>query len=240
MSDSSWIKKQDFSENKIIFIKFSKADDYDICVKVKDDSGTMEKKYFTVSVNNGVLKNTSTISSQSISIGESVTVNASATGGNGSYKYAVYYKQSTDSPWTTKQSFSDNKTVSINLSKAVKYDICVKVKDNNGTIEKKYFTVSVDNGILANTSAISSQSIKLGESVTVNASATGGDGNYTYAVLYKKTTDSSWTTKQNFSANPTVTINPAKAVSYDMCVKVKDGSSSNTIAKKYFTIDVTN
>ena len=39
---------------------------------------------------------------------------------------------------------------------------------------------------LANNSTISSTLISKGESVTVNAKASGGNGGYTYAVLYKK------------------------------------------------------
>ena len=64
----------------------------------------------------------------------------------------------------------------------------------------------------------------------------GGSGGYTYAVFYKQKAQTNWTTKQNFTENSTVTIKPANATTYDVCVKVKD--SDGTVAKQYFTVEV--
>ena len=233
-SDTKWTAKQDFSKNAAVSIKPQKAVDYDICVKVKDSSGTVEKKYFTVKVCD-VLKSTSTISAAQINLGSTVSVKASATGGAGNYTYAVYYKKKSDTKWTAKQDFGKNTAVSIKPAKAVNYDICVKVKDSSGTVEKKYFAVKVCD-VLKNTSTISAAQISLGSTVSVKASATGGAGNYTYAVYYKKKSDTKWTAKQDFGKNTAVSIKPAKAVNYDICVKVKD--DSGTVEKKYFEITV--
>ena len=60
---------------------------------------------------------------------------------------------------------------------------------------------------------------------------------YKYSVLYKKASSDNWTIVQNRSANTTVTIKPAAAVKYNVCVKVID--SVGNVAKKYFTIQVT-
>ena len=86
-------------------------------------------------------------------------------------------------------------------------------------------------------SAISSDEIALGGTVTVNAKAVNCTSNYTYAVLYKKKSENKWTVKQNYSTNDTVVIKPAKATDYDSCGKVKD--TNGTIVKKYFTVNVT-
>ena len=91
---------------------------------------------------------------------------------------------------------------------------------------------------LANTSTISAETITLGKSVTLTGKATGGTAPYTYAMLYKQTSQTSWTTKQNFDTNSTVSVKPAKAVDYDICIKVKD--KTGTVEKKYFTVKVTN
>lgn len=40
-------------------------------------------------------------------------------------------------------------------------------------------------GSLQNTSVISSNKVSVGDSISVDCSATGGKGNYTYAVFYK-------------------------------------------------------
>ena len=85
------------------------------------------------------LKNESTISETTISLGSMVTVNAKATGSTGFYTYAVYYKKTSESKWTTKQDFKSNNIIDIKPAKATTYDICIKVKDDKGTVVKKYF-----------------------------------------------------------------------------------------------------
>ena len=233
-TDTKWTVKQNFGKNANIEIKPDKATDYDICVKVKDGNGNIEKKYFVVKVCD-VLNNTSTVSAAQITLGSMVSVKASATGGAGNYTYAVYYKKKSDTKWTAKQNFGKNANIEIKPDKATDYDICVKVKDGNGNIEKKYFVVKVYD-VLNNTSVISSAQITLGSMVSVKASATGGAGNYTYAVYYKKKSDSNWTVKQDFDKNTAVSIKPVKATAYDICVKVKD--SIGNVDKKYFSVTV--
>ena len=235
-SDSKWTTKQDFKANASVDIKPANAVKYDVCVKVKDISGTIEKKFFTVDVK-AALTNDSAISAESIELGNSVTVNAKAAGGAGSYQYQVVYKKKTDTKWATAQNFSTNTTVSFKPASAVQYDVCVKVKDSDGTIVKKFFELNVTAGEkLANHSTISAASIAKGQTVTVKCAATGGKSPYTYAVFYKQSAQAKWTTKQDFAENDTVTIKPANATTYDVCAKVKD--ADGTIVKEYFTVEV--
>ena len=234
-SSDNWATAQSFDENPAVSIKPTSAGKYDICVKVRDSRGTVEKKYFTLKVT-APLENDSTISATSISKGAFVTVKADATGGTGSYEYAVYYKKASSSTWTTAQSFKTNAKITVTPSGTGSYDICVKVRDSSGSISKKYFSVNVA-APLTNKSVISSAYISLGDTVTVKASASGGSGGYRYAVLYKKSSSSSWTTKQDYGTNTSVTIKPGAAVNYDICVKVKDDKGS--IVKKTFTVSVT-
>ena len=98
---------------------------------------------------------------------------------------------------------------------------------NNGKVAVCVVTV---NDVLKNTSSVSKTKVNLGDVVNINGNATGGAGNYQYAVYYKKTSDTKWTTKQNFNTNAQIAVKPAKATTYDICVKVKD--SSNVIVKK--------
>ena len=185
------------------------------------------------------LKNESTVSADVISYGKSVTVNAKASGGTGSYTYSVLYKKKSDSNWTTKQKFIENSKVVIKPAKETEYDLCVKVRDSSGKIVKKYFTFKV-NPELKNNSVISKTTVVYGESLKVYGRAEGGVGKYTYAVYYKKASDNSWTTKQSYSKNTVVSIKPAKAVNYNVCVKIQD--EQGTIVKKYldFTVKVDN
>ena len=233
-SQSKWTTAQAYQVNADVSFKPAKATEYDVCVKVKDSKGTEVKKYFTVKVNDNTLTNISTISAENIALGDTVTVNAKATGSTGFYLYAVYYKKASDTKWVTKQDFKSNSIVTIKPSQATTYDICVKIKDDQKTIVKKYFTVNVTS--LTNTSTISSTSIKLGDTIKVSCSAEGSTGFYKYAVYYKTTSDEKWTTKQNYSANSTITIKPTKSAKYNICVKVMD--NQNNIEKKYFEVTV--
>ena len=182
------------------------------------------------------LVNSSTISGTKITLGDKLTVNAKASGGTGDYTYAVYYKKSSAEKWSTAQSYKANATISFKPAAAVKYDVCVKVKDSKGTIAKQYFTVTVTKE-LVNNSTVSATTVKKGSGVTVTAKATGGSGKYTYGIYYKKATSEKWTTAQSYGTNTSVTIKPAAAVKYNICVKVKD--SSGRIVKKYFDITCT-
>ena len=181
------------------------------------------------------LQNRSEISADVITLGKTITANAKAVGGTGEYTYAFYYKQKVQKKWTTKQNFNANSSVSIKPANATDYDVCVKVKDSTGTIEKKYFDLKV-NAKLKNTSEISETTINKGNTVTVKGSATGGIGEYTYAVLYKKKSETKWTVRQNYNSNNDILVRPYTNVDYDICIKVKD--ETGTIVKKYFDVSV--
>ena len=233
-SSETWSTAQSYSKNTSVSIKPATATTYDICVKVKDSDGSIEKKYFTVNVT-APLANNSTISATTVKLGDKVTVTGKATGGTAPYQYNVLYKKTTGSKWTVVQEYKNNAVVSFRPAAAATYDVCVKVKDTNGSIEKKYFTVNVT-APLANNSTLSAATVKLGDKVTVTGKATGGTAPYQYNVLYKKTTGSKWTVAQEYKDNAAVSFKPAAATTYDICVKVKD--SSGTIVKKYFTVTV--
>ena len=118
-----------------------KACTYDVCAKVKTANGKVYSKYFKVHVSD--VKNTSTISAESIVLGSKVTVQLSSEGGSGECLYSVLYKKSSDTTWKTAQSYGTATTVAIKPAAAVPYDVCAKVKDENGAISSVYFTVNV-------------------------------------------------------------------------------------------------
>ncbi len=231
-AQSNWTTAKDFSTTTSVSIKPAKATAYQICIKAKDSSGNVQKKYFDLTVKQG-LTNTSKMSATSITLGKTVTLTGSATGGTGYYNFAMLYKKTSDSNWTTAQGFKPNETV----AKATTYDVCIKVQDSNGTVEKKFFTLKVTNAALSNTSTLSATSVKLGDTITVKASATGGTTPYKYAVYYKASSSDTWSTKQDFSTTTSTSIKFAGTGTKDVCVKVKD--NTGTVVKKYFTVTVT-
>ena len=232
-SASSWTTKQKYSTNAEIKIKPAAAVKYNISVKVKDSSGKIVKKAFTVNVFEA-LKNTSTVPAN-VAYGSSISIKASAKGGLGTYQYEVFYKQASSSKWTKKQSYSTNRTISFKPKAATTYDISVKVKDSRNVVVKKRFKVSVTKP--TNTSKVAATSIKLGSKIQLTCSAKGGTGFYQYAVYYKRASASKWTTKQSYSSNTSVTIKPAAKTTYKVCIRAKDSNGNDS--KKYFTITVT-
>ena len=133
-----------------------------------------------------------------------------------------------------------SENISLDLSKGTYYIVFIR-EDNGGNYN---FSIAAPDATITdasslkvtNQSVISAEEINLGSSFTVTGAATGGSKCYQYAFFYKKTTDKSWTTKQNFSSNPSVSIKPAKAVTYDVCVKIRDEMGKE--AKKYFKVNV--
>lgn len=222
-ADTKWTAVKDYSTTTSVSIKPAAATKYDICIKAKDANGSIVKKYFTVNVN-PELKNNSTISSTKITVGSSVTLKGSASGGSSSYKYAYYYKKASDTKWTVAKDYSTTASVSIKPAKETTYDVCIKVKDSVGQIVKKYFTVNV------------TSSLKVNSSVVLKASATGGQSPYTYAFYYKQTSSTKWVELQAYSSANSVVFAPAQAGTYDICIKAKD--SNGKISKQYYTIGI--
>lgn len=232
-SSNYWTTKQNKSANAVLVIKPSASVLYDVSVTAYDGRGNSDEKIFRVNVF-AALENKSSLSSESISFGESVEINAMASGGLGDITYAVYCKKASSDKWSAVQKYSDNKTVSFTPAAAVDYDVMVKVRDSRGIVVNKTFRLSVIK--LTNTSEIASEQIKFGSSIEISCSAVGGKGPYQYSVLYKKVSSEKWTVKQAFSDNNLVSITPASKTTYDICVKV--GDSRGVISKKTFTVKV--
>ena len=221
------------------------ADEFiDVVIIHKDTNGrTYQKTSCSIlgtrrNYNNIPLENHSYIWSDEIVIGDYIDISVKGYGGSHDYQYEVLYKKKTEKKWTAAKNYNnspDSDIISIKPAKATDYDVCVKVTDSNGDTAKKFFTVKV-NQKLKNTSTLSAATIKKGSTVTVKGSASGGVGDYTYAVFYKKKSEKKWTVKQDYSTNSKMTIKPSKNTDYDICIKVQD--SSGNISKKYFSLTV--
>ena len=90
---------------------------------------------------------------------------------------------------------------------------------------------------LANTSKLSADTIRLGEKVKVRCFATGGMGDYQYAVYYKKHTSEKWSKLRDYGTSNIVMLKPGVAVPYDVRVDVMD--KSGKVASKTLTLTVT-
>lgn len=119
---------------------------YDLRVLVKDATGIAVTKTFQLKVTaaSAALQNTSTISATSVKSGTAVKVTGKASGGTSPYKYAFYYKRTTNSSWKTiGTAYGTATTGSFTPTSAGTFDVKVSVKDNAGNIVTKSFTVTV-------------------------------------------------------------------------------------------------
>lgn len=57
--------------------------------------------------------------------------------------YAVYYKKSSDKIWVPKQLFSQNNIITVKPVRTGNYQVCVKIKDENGSVSKNYLNLTV-------------------------------------------------------------------------------------------------
>ena len=93
----------------------------DIDHRGKGYAGALMKEVIKDYDGKNTFKNISSVSAESIDSGERVYVKAAAVGGLGDYQYAVYYKRTTQSKWTTVSSWTDKND----------FDRAAKILDTN-------------------------------------------------------------------------------------------------------------
>ena len=192
---------------------------------------------FTVTVK-AALANTSTVSTTSAKTGSAVTIKGAATGGSGTYKYAYYYKRNSSTKWTLKGTeYGTATSVDLTPAYAETYTVRVNVKDSEGTVVSKDFTINVTASALVNNSTASSASTKVGSTVTITGAAKGGSGTYKYAFYYKRGSSTNWTLKgTEYGSATSVDLTPSYADTYTVRVNVKD--SAGTVTSKDIKITV--
>lgn len=151
------------------------------------------------------ITNTSTISATAITLGSSVTINCSATGGKTPFQYGITYSVDGSDVYPL-QGYSSTSTVKFTPSSAGKYSITVNAKDDRGYYVAKTFTVTVDTPAVVNTAKIDKTNITVDDTVTITAGATGGNGSYQYSVLYRQKGSDNWQTAIEKTTKTTISF----------------------------------
>ena len=207
---------------------------YDVRIDIKDASGQLASKSFTVSSSNGELENISAISTDYITKAQTpVKLYGMAVGGSGKYKYAYYFKRSSNSKWNSIGTVYGNQTsVTLTTTALTYYDVMISVKDEEtGKVVSKNFriTSSVPDE-LKNESTVSAQSVKLGDSVVLKGAASGGIASYKYTYQFKRKVNTSWKTigSANTSAL-SASFRPTAADKYDVRILVTDSAGTEKV-----------
>ena len=162
------------------------------------------------------------------SAGTALTLKGIASGGTGPYTYKYYVNNSlvatksgsgeTQTPWTP--------------SAAGTYMIKCVVTDGAGnsvTSAKKYVvegTTSTLTGSLKVNNSTAAISNRVGDSVNLTASASGGAGSYTYKFLVNNVDTGAWSVLRDYSSSSTFTWSAGSAGNRKFYVDIKDGSGT--------------
>ncbi|MBR3391531.1 MAG: S-layer homology domain-containing protein [Firmicutes bacterium] len=175
-------------------------------------------------------------SSKSCKLGETVSIPAIVSGGTGPYTYKWLYGRKSDSYYTT--ATITTQTYNPTFQYADTWQVKCRVTDaNNNVVDSNVCTVTVSPAAAALTVSIpSSKSCKLGESVSIPATVSGGTGPYTYKWLYGRKSDSYYTT----ATITTQTYNPTfqYADTWQVKCRVTD-ANNNVVDSNVCTVTVT-
>ena len=166
-------------------------------------------------------------------LGGSATFTVNAKYGAGDYAYTYSVRPVGTEKWTNLKVNYESNTFTYTPAKPGDYEVCMKVKDADGTIVKTYTTMKVGQ-TKNNISKISADTVEAGSTVTVNCRAITPKTQF--AVYYKEASAETWKTAQKYDANKTVDITFDEAGEYEICVKAK--GPFDFISKKYFTVTV--
>lgn len=222
------------------------AGTYTIRVSVKSGS-TVKNKDITLNVVK--VTNTSTINTASVTVGQSISVLGSATGGTSPYTYKYTYK---DASGTTKyisgSDYISSSSVNFKPAQAGTYTIYVVAKDKNGIVsDTKNFTITVNattSTSLVNNSTVSASTLDLAtqKDIIVTYAASGGAGDYSYKSCYQFEGDSSPTYLQGsassfykFPSSSTTysdVVSLDKVGTYTFTISVKDVAGKITTITK--------
>lgn len=179
--------------------------------------------------------------------GSRITISAQASGGSGSsspyYEYSFLYKTPNSNSFEVLQNYNKSNYVNHTLYETGTYTFRVNARVTDGTgISGPHITKDINiNSIgISNTSTISSSAINLGESVTINASASGGSQyEYYYSVSiddgshYAPIQPSS--NSAQYVASASCTYKPTTNGNYLIRVSARDKSTGST-DQKIFTV----
>ena len=145
-TNASWKKLgTEWGTNTSVAFAPTAAADYDIKVAVKDSTGQIVEKTFTVTaVEELELTNVSAINCSTLKLGGNIKLTGKAVGGKAPYTYSFAFKRATNTNWKTiGTAYSGETTAKVKPTAEGEYDLRVIAKDAEGTRVAKTFKVKV-------------------------------------------------------------------------------------------------
>ncbi len=224
----------EFGTAKTATFKPVSAAIYDVRVDIKDASGQLASKSFTVTADSGVFENISALNREQFSdLTTPIRLYGLGIGGQGIYSYAYYFKRSVNSKWNPIGTvFGTQKEVRFYPTAYTSYDLMICVKDETGTVLSKTFTITSDKADpLENTSTLQKNAVLAGSPVVLNGSAKGGTAPYKYTYRFKRKTNTTWKTIGTADTkNVKSSITPTSAGEFEFEIIVTD-ATGKTVTK---------
>lgn len=217
------------------------AGSYTVKMRARDAKGTYKDQLYSLKVVDDVEKpfeNTSEVSDKTVTLGESVTLTASAVGGKAPYEYKFFIKADGTSSWTQIRSYNSDPTFTYVPSEAGIYTVKLRARDASGTYKDKTEKLTVKTKVveeLKNTSTLGSNSVTIFQKAVLNGSATGGEVPYQYKYMYKKSGTSEWTLLKGYSSTKTYSFSAAEGF-YNVRIRVRDNSGK--VVDKNFNLTI--
>ena len=232
-SSTKWTTVSSFSSSSTATVKPTSAVKYDIKAVCKLTDGTTKEAQKQLNVVQPLSTNAE-LSSDYVTKGQSLKIYARGAGGVGTRQYQYSMKKSGSTSWKIIEPFGSSSYILYKTTASGTYDICVKVKDERGVIVKKNLTLTVA-PLLVNNCTVSSTSVNVGSSITINTAASGGSGGYTYAYKVKSTPGGVWGNATAFSSVSTMTVPMNTVGTYQICAMVQD--SNGKVTRSYFNVE---
>ncbi len=240
-SKNTWTKLKAFSDTKQVTFTPKDSGDYDIYIKSRDSENNYSNKKYTLTVSEvTVLKNYSKLSASSVKVGETIKINAKASGGKAAYKYAFYFRRRGNAKWNTiGTEFGTASVASFKPAGVAIYEIKVDIRDSAGQFASKTLVLSASNGKFENISTISTDFISQENTpIKLRGMAVGGSGSYKYAYYFKRAVNKKWNSLGTvFGTQTSVTLTTTAVTDYDVMISIKD--QDGTVLSKTFRISST-
>ena len=184
-----------------------------------------------------MLANNSYVNAEKVQIGDDIRITGAASGGEGGYKYAFYFKRSANTKWNLIGKEFGTNTYAITIPKAAaKYDMKAVVMDSQGNKAEKIFTVeAVEKLELTNISYATAEKVNVGKTVTIAGRFVGGTRPVTFEFFFKRASNTKWNKLSYGNEKHTYAkFTPTSAAEYDLKAVATD--SNGVISEKTFRL----